>query len=156
MHRYKLSKERFREKLNEQFSAQDVVATRAKMNLSKEMSDDSVRRVAYCQWREQEIDKFGSYDKWRESLVKDTTAALKERFGDNFDDLTQVRMDFANALAEAEGASTNDTLDAERKQYLVNALSKADKAIRAKRADGKATYMDLVLEEWREKKAVAA
>lgn len=146
----KRGKDNFAKRVDEQFGPQDVAETRAKFKLPEKMGDKAVKTVAYAQWRRQEIEKVGSYDAWRKTVDQGVEVKLKERYGDKFGDLSHIKAEYAKAIAEAETAATNNALDAEQKAYLVNAMSKANKAIRARAVDGNATYIDLMLEEWRE------
>ncbi|OAK93727.1 hypothetical protein IQ06DRAFT_299034 [Phaeosphaeriaceae sp. SRC1lsM3a] len=149
-------RENFAKKVDEQFSAQDVADTRTKFNLNEKMGDLVVKKIAYNQWRRQQISQSGSYEAWRAGVESEAKPHVQERYGDKKDDETALRARYAKAIADAETASTNRAFDQKQKEYFANAISKADKAIQARSADGKAAYIDLVLDEMREKKAVAA
>ncbi|KAH7399213.1 hypothetical protein DE146DRAFT_656876 [Phaeosphaeria sp. MPI-PUGE-AT-0046c] len=149
-------RENFAKKLDEQFTAQDVAETRAKFKLPETMRDAAVKKVAYNQRRRQQIEQYGSYEAWRANVESDMKARLQERYGSKLGDEAATRAQYAKSIADAETASTNSALDAKQQEYLTNAISKADKAIQARSADGKAAYIDLVLDEMREKKTIAA
>jgi large subunit ribosomal protein L28 len=73
-----------------------------------------------------------------------------EEFGGPEAFLESRKATYAKLLEEAETASTNEALDAERRQYLENAINKADRAIKAKSSGGAQEYVELTLEEVRQ------
>jgi large subunit ribosomal protein L28 len=152
-------KKNFAKKVDLMFTAQDLEETRTKLNLPSTMTDDAIRTIAYNQWRRQQIEQAGSYETWRATLQAEKTTAtraLVEEMGGQAAFETSRKARYAKMLEEAETASTNDTLDAERRRYLETAISKADRAIRAKAAGGDEAYAELTLEELRASRSRSA
>jgi large subunit ribosomal protein L28 len=56
---------------------------------------------------------------------------------------------YAQLIEEAETASTNKSLNSERRSYLETEINKADRAIKAKPLGGCDDYIELTSEELR-------
>jgi len=145
-------KKNFTEKINRQVSAKDVKEARTKFNLPPTLPKDQVKRIAYNQWRRQQIELLGSYEAWRESVdaakALERAAQIEEAGGREAFDAGRKVM-YAQMIEEAETASTNTALSAEKRQYLETAMNKADMAIMAKGSGGKDAYAEAMLVELR-------
>ncbi|KAH7075330.1 50S ribosomal protein-like protein L24 [Paraphoma chrysanthemicola] len=149
-------KRNFASKVDQMFTAQDLEETRTRFKLPSTMTDKTIRKIAYNQWRRKQIEQAGSYDAWKESIRADkaeSTRARVEELGGQEAFEASRKDKYATLLAEAETASTNTALDAERKRYFETAISKADRAIRAKAAGGVEAYVELTIDDLRMSKA---
>jgi large subunit ribosomal protein L28 len=145
----KSNQEHFANKLNEQFSAEDIAATRTKFDLPAQLNDAKVRKIAYNQWRRQEVEKAGSYEAWRAQIDAEKAAQVKANLASAGGILseTERKTAFSTLIAEAETAATNTSLSPSRRMTLENAIAKADRVIKAKAAGGKEAYVEAVMEE---------
>ena len=143
----------FDEKTREQFSAKAVQKIKKQFNLPN-ISDRAARKIAYNQWKRQQIEAAGTYEAWKETVDGGKAAArnamLKAAGGPEAWQANRKAM-YAKMIEEAETASTNKTLDAERQLQLETAIDKADRAIRAKASDGEDDYAETAIEEIRAK-----
>ncbi|KAF2024415.1 50S ribosomal protein-like protein L24 [Setomelanomma holmii] len=140
-------KQKYAKKLDQMFTIQKVQDTRTKFDLPSTFSDNAVRTIAYNQWRRRQIEEAGSYEAWKESVRAERTQGSPPR-----DDASR-KAEYARLIEEAESASTNEALDAVRKRYLETAISKADRAIRAKALGGPDDYIELTLDDLRSTRA---
>jgi large subunit ribosomal protein L28 len=143
------NRQNFADKLEAQFSAQDVEATRTKFNLPSSVTDERVREIAYRQWRQQQIDDMGSYEAWRAKLDAEKAEKLKTIFGEDFGNKTQLAATNEASIAEAETAATNKSLKASQRTFFQNAMKKAAMAIKAKAGGGKPDYEAAVVQHMR-------
>jgi large subunit ribosomal protein L28 len=146
-------KENFAKKVDEQFSAQDLEDVRTRFNLPPTLAIEAVKKIAYNQWRRQEIEKVGNYEIWRANIEAEKESqwdARAQEAGGLEAYQARKKDDYALLIAEAETASTNIEMDAKRKRFLLNAIDKADRAIKAKASGGRAVYMESALEEMRQ------
>jgi large subunit ribosomal protein L28 len=145
----KSNQEHFANKLKEQFSAEDVAATKAKFDLPAKLNDEKVRKIAYNQWRRQEIEKAGSYEAWRAQIDTEKAAQVKAKLASAGEIVSENerRRTFSALIAEAETAATNNSLPPSKRMTLQNAIAKADRVIKAKAAGGKEAYVEAVMEE---------
>ncbi|KAF2130955.1 hypothetical protein P153DRAFT_365580 [Dothidotthia symphoricarpi CBS 119687] len=144
-------KQKFDEKVGQQFSSKDLQKVRTQFKLPI-INDHEARKIAYNQWRRQQIEQTGSYEAWKQSQNAEKTAArdemLREAGGPEAWQENRRAM-YAKLIKDAERAPSNQTLDAETRQYLRNAIKKADRAIRARTSGGQQVYAELTLEETR-------
>jgi large subunit ribosomal protein L28 len=144
-------KANFAKKLNERFSPEELEEVRAKFELTH-TPDPTIRRIAYNQWRRTQIGKAGSQEAWIEQTQADRAerrAAIIEEAGGKAAWEAQRKREYADAIAEAEAASTNKSLDAKRRAYLRWAITKAHRAIKARapsEAQRKRMYADAIAE----------
>ncbi|KAF2829592.1 hypothetical protein CC86DRAFT_367560 [Ophiobolus disseminans] len=146
-------KQSFAKKLDEQFSSEDLDAVRTQFSLPATVSQDALKKIAYNQWRRQQIELAGSYDAWRTNV--DAAKALEREASIDAAGGREAweagrKVMYSNMIDEAETASTNTALDAARRKYLETALNKADRAIKAKPAGGEDAYVDATIDELRE------
>jgi large subunit ribosomal protein L28 len=134
----------FAAKLDAQFSPADVLAARSRLSLGAEVSDADVKEAAYKEWRRAQVEQFGGdWQAWRDALNADKLAKYESS------DPEAKKVEYANAIAEAETAATNEALDEKRREYLLRAMEKADRAIRARAGGGREEYAERTLEEGR-------
>jgi large subunit ribosomal protein L28 len=136
-------RQNFAKKVDAQFSPTDLAAVREKFNLPADTPEDKVKKIAYNQWRRQQVETAGSYEAWRAALDADKLARFETS------DPAAKRDEYAQAIAEAETAATNDTLDPKRREELMSAMEKADRAIRARQNGERDEYAEGVVEEMR-------
>lgn len=140
----------FELKLKQMFTVEDLQAIRTKFSLPN-ISDRTARKIAYNQWKRQQIDNAGGLKAWQEAQNAEILAS-RTAAGDAYvQPLSQAdkKAMYADLIAEAETASTNQSLHEERRLFLETAISKADRAIRAKVSGGRDEYVELTLEELR-------
>ncbi|CAO2650819.1 Nn.00g091160.m01.CDS01 [Neocucurbitaria sp. VM-36] len=141
----------FKAKVGQQFSDAQVQETRTRFELPN-IKDRTARKIAYNQWKRQQIEEFGSYEAWKDSINAEKAAAraamVEEAGGPEAWQANRKAM-YAKLIEEAETASINDMLDAERRSFLENAINKADRAIKAKTSGGQDAYAESTLEELR-------
>jgi len=133
------NKETHAKRLDEQFSAADLVAVREKHELPASLLDDDVKRIAYNQWRRAEIERAGSYEAWRDGVRAAKAAgfaAKPDAAGFEAVGHETKKAQYADEISEAENASTNQDLDAVKRKFLVEAMKKAERAIRARSTEG--------------------
>jgi large subunit ribosomal protein L28 len=142
-------KDNFGKKLDSQFTAAELEAVRARLNLPADLATWPLKKIAYNQQRRQEIDAVGSYEAWREQKEADGRAAFDARVkaaGGPEALQVQVKEAYAQSIAEAETAFTNKALDAERRTFLDSAIKKAERAIIARERGGVNAYVDMTIE----------
>lgn len=143
------NKESFAKKLDKQFSAKDLKAVRIKHKLPDDLSNDKVKKIAYNQWRREQINLVGSYEAWRANIDAakqlERQAKIEEAGGLESWSAGQKVM-YNRIIEEAETASTNEGMDPEQKEFLEHALIKADRAIEAKESGGEAAYVKMMIE----------
>jgi large subunit ribosomal protein L28 len=138
------------------FTVQDLQEIRNRFNLPN-IKDHTAMRIAYNQRKRKEIEEAGSVEAWRAANRPDkhaaeaAYAARVQAAGGEEAFRTAQKAEYAKVVAEAETASTNETLDAGRRRYLARAIHKADMAIKAKAAGGQDDYVESVLEDLRRK-----
>ena len=141
----------FKAKVGQQFSDEQVQEIRTRLDLPN-IKDRTARKIAYNQWRREQIEQVGSYEAWKESLNAEKAAAraavVEEAGGPETWQANRKAM-YAKLIEEAETASINDMLDAERRTFLETAINKADRAIKAKTSGGQDAYVESTLEELR-------
>jgi large subunit ribosomal protein L28 len=135
----KRNKDNHAKKIDQQFSAADLKATREKFNLPAVVTDDAVKRIAYNQWRRQQIEQTGSYEAWRDGI--DAAKALEhaaevEAAGGEAVWQGAKKGRYADEITQAENALTDQTLDPAKRKFLVEAMKKAERAIRARSTQG--------------------
>jgi large subunit ribosomal protein L28 len=130
------NEEKFKQRLREQFSDKDVEETRAKFGLPKILDNLDVRKIAYNQWRRQQIEELGgSWEAWHAKKSAERIALSKERHGQDYRIPHDRSYKNADLLAEAESAARNEDMNAERRAKLQRCLKKADIMIQALRRD---------------------
>jgi large subunit ribosomal protein L28 len=130
------NEEKFKQRLREQFSDKDVEETRAKFGLPKILDNLDVRKIAYNQWRRQQIEELGgSWEAWHAKKSAERIALSKERHGQDYHIPHDRSYKNADLLAEAESAARNEDMNAERRAKLQRCLNKADIMIQALRRD---------------------
>lgn len=132
----------------EKFSDAIVREIRHRLNMTVQ-SDAHVRRVAFQEWVN-EAKQTGEFQTWAQSKAaagEAAHAAQVQKAGGEAAYKTMLRNKFAALIQEAETASTNEALDASQREYLENAINKADRMIKAKASGGVDTYVDLMLED---------
>lgn len=145
----------FKTKVGQQFSDEQVQEIRTRFNLPN-IKDHTARKIAYNQWKRQQIEEAGGYDAWKEKVDAGKAAArtaIIEEAGGPEAWLASRKAMYAQLIEEAETAATNENLDVERRAYLETAINKADRAIRAKASGGQDDYVELTLEELRQSKS---
>ncbi|EOA90773.1 hypothetical protein ACJQWK_11197 [Exserohilum turcicum] len=145
-----------RQKLDKRYqeagiTVQELQEVRNRFNLPN-IKDHTTRRIAYNQRKRKEIDEAGGLEAWKAATQGEKSAAFAARIEEAggreaFNDAKKA--EYASLIAEAETASTNEALDAERRSFLETAIQKADKAIKARAAGGKDDYVESVLEDFR-------
>jgi large subunit ribosomal protein L28 len=144
--------QKWAETLKQHSSSKELQEIRTRLNLPSSFDDYAVSKMAYNQWRRQQIDQVGSYEAWRANVGKEKgakhTALVEEAGGQKAWHAGRKAM-YAKMTEEAETAATNDTIEAERRAYLEDAINKADRAIRAKASGGEDVYAELTVEEMR-------
>ncbi|KAH7382126.1 ribosomal L28 family-domain-containing protein [Pyrenochaeta sp. MPI-SDFR-AT-0127] len=147
----------FKTKVGQQFNDEHVQEIRTRFNLPN-IKDRTARKIAYNQWKRQQIEEAGGYDAWKETFGAEKAAAraamIEEAGGPEAWQANRKAM-YAQLIEEAETASTNENLDAERRSYLETAINKADRAIKATAAGGHEDYVDLTLEELRQSRSAS-
>ena len=145
-------KQNFARKLDQQFSSEDLQGVRTRFKLPSSITDEVARKIAYNQWRRQQIDEAGSYEAWRDSVnavkAEERATQIGEAGGEEAWQASRKDM-YAKMIEEAETASTNATIDAGRRTYLEIAINKADRAIKAKTAGGQDAYVESMVEDLR-------
>jgi large subunit ribosomal protein L28 len=154
-------KKNFSDKLNQLFSPADVETTRAKFNLPATLPDSKLKRIAYNQWRRSQIELAGSPEAWRNTV--DGEKALEreaqyEEAGGNEAIMARKKLEYADMIAEAETAPTNEGMEEKRRRVLVQALEKAgraDRVAKAKAEKGESLYARMTVEEMRARGGLA-
>jgi large subunit ribosomal protein L28 len=143
-------KENFNKKyLEADFSAEDLQEIRTRFNLPN-IKDHTARKIAFNQRRRKEIDDAGGLDAWKAAQAELHGHAKRiEEQGGREAIQARTKAGYANVIAEAETAATNKSLSDGRREFLGNAIRKADVAIRAKAGAGEDDYVEALLEEWR-------
>jgi large subunit ribosomal protein L28 len=129
------------------FTQQDLQEVREKFNLPH-IKDHTARKIAFNQRKRKMIDEAGGIEAWNAAKNAAHNARIEEAGGEAAF-LANRKLEYAALIAEAETASTNEAMDAERRSYLEMAIEKADRAIKAKAAGGQDDYVESVVEEWR-------
>lgn len=139
----------FKEKLN-QFSAEDLQAIRSRFNLPN-ISDLRAKTVAYNQQKRQQIEAAGGLEAWKAAKAAEFKAQPEPKDVD----LSQMqkKAEYARLIAEAETAATNASLDKARRNFLQSAMTKANRAIRARAEGGQEAYVNAALDDLRLSKA---
>ncbi|EUC35914.1 hypothetical protein COCCADRAFT_89602 [Bipolaris zeicola 26-R-13] len=138
------------------FTVEDLQEIRNRFNLPN-IKDHTAMKIAYNQRKRKEIEEAGSVEAWKAAARPDkqaaeaTYVARVQAAGGEAAFRAAQKAEYANVIAEAETASTNQTLDAERRRYLERAIHKADLAIKAKAAGGQDDYVESMLEDRRRK-----
>lgn len=151
-----LLKARFTRKYQtENFTPEELQEIRERFKLPN-IKDHTARKIAYNQRKRKEIDEAGGLEAWKaakgvaaksaEFAARVAEAGGEEAFR------AQGKARYVQLIKEAEGASTNKTLDAERRAYLQSAMHKAEIAIKAKASSGKVEYVNAVLDVFRSQK----
>jgi large subunit ribosomal protein L28 len=143
-------KENFNKKyLDADFSAEDLQDIRTRFNLPN-IKDHTARKIAFNQRRRKEIDDAGGLDAWKATQAELRGHAKRiEEQGGREAIQARTKAGYASVIAEAETAATNKSLSDERREFLGNAIRKADVAIRAKAGAGEDDYVEAMLDEWR-------
>ncbi|KZM20932.1 uncharacterized protein EKO05_0006317 [Ascochyta rabiei] len=144
---------KFTEKTKELFSGENLAELKTRFKLPKTMHIDQLRKIAYNQHKRAQIQAAGGYEAWQEAkrAASAEKAAHKQAIIDSLGGpevlLSSRKASYAKAVAEAETASTNEALDEKTRQYYEHAITKADRAIKAKASGGVQEYIELTLEE---------
>jgi len=142
------------------FTVEDLQEIRNRFNLPN-IKDHTAMKIAYNQRKRKEIEEAGSIEAWKATARHDkqaaeaTYAARVQAAGGEAAFRAAQKAEYAKVIAEAETASTNQTLDAERRRYLERAIHKADLAIKAKAAGGQDDYVESMLEDRRRTASVS-
>lgn len=143
-----LLKQKFNRKYQEAgFTKEDLQEIRTKFNLPN-IKDYTARKIAYNQRKRKMIDEAGGIEAWNAAKAAAHVARVQEAGGEEAF-LAQRKAEYAALIAEAETASTNQDMDAERRSYLETAIEKADRAIKAKAGSGQDDYVESIVEEFR-------
>ena len=135
-------------------TVEDLQEIRNRFSLPN-IKDYTAMKIAYNQRKRKEIEEAGSIEAWKAAARPDkqaaeaTYAARVQAAGGEAAFRAAQKAEYAKVIAEAETASTNQTLDAERRRYLERAIHKADLAIKAKAAGGQDDYVESMLEDRR-------
>jgi large subunit ribosomal protein L28 len=129
------------------FTQQDLEEVRTKFNLPT-IKDHTARKLAYNQRKRKMIDEAGGIEAWNASKAAAHAARVEEAGGEEAF-LAARKAEYSALIAEAETASTNEALDAERRSYLETAIDKADRAIKARAGSGQDDYVESIVEEFR-------
>jgi len=143
------SNERVKQAVQKQLaaiSAEELEEVRALLNPDN-ASEENLRRMAYQQRRRKEIEAAGGESAWIQARDDAYRAKMGFVRTDPAVYAAQKKAEYGAALQEAETAATNNDLSPERREYLVNALNKADRIIKAKAAGGKYEYIKCTVEE---------
>lgn len=138
------------------FTVEDLQEIRNRFNLPN-IKDHTAMKIAYNQRKRKEIEEAGSVEAWKAAARPDkqaaeaTYVARVQAAGGEAAFRAAQKAEYAKVITEAETASTNQTLDAERRRYLERAIHKADLAIKAKAAGGQDDYVESMLEDRRRK-----
>jgi large subunit ribosomal protein L28 len=144
---------KFNEKHKHLFTAEHLAELKTRLNLPDTVKTYGLRKIAYNQWRREQINAAGGLEAWQEVQKAGRAEAVAQKratveaLGGPEAVLASKRATCAKEIAEAETASTNEALDAETRQYLESAINKADRAIKAKSSGGAQEYVKLTLEE---------
>ncbi|KAH9875471.1 hypothetical protein J1614_004963 [Plenodomus biglobosus] len=129
------------------FLPEELEALRTRLNLPANMREYKLRKVAYNQRRREEINETGSYEAWKAAKAAEWNASREVAPNREPKSVEETKAEYARLLAEAETATTNGNLSAERRQFLEEAINKAERAIRAKMAGGKGAYVEATMVE---------
>ncbi|KAF2847117.1 50S ribosomal protein-like protein L24 [Plenodomus tracheiphilus IPT5] len=138
------SKTELVEKLNA-FTDQELKDLKLRLKLPAKIGETQLRKIAYNQRRRQLISEAGGYEAWKEARQAEWKAS-NMHVPEN-PDVETLKAEYAKQLEEAETAATNQSLSAERREYLVEQMNKADRAIRANMAGGIPDYITATLQE---------
>ncbi|KAF1924709.1 50S ribosomal protein L24 [Didymella exigua CBS 183.55] len=143
---------RFTEKAKELFTREDLKALKKRLkNPPKHIT--ALRKLAFKEREKAQAEAAGGWEPYNEvkkASNAEKLAALKARVeecGGAEAVKASRKAELAKALAEAETASTNQSLDEKTRQYYESAINKADMAIKAKQAGGVQGYVEMALEE---------
>lgn len=140
--------QKFINKLDEGFTAEDVQETKTRLDLPN-ISDFTARKIAYNQRKRKQIDEAGGYDAWLAASAASKRAATYTNDAEAQEArVLAKKAEYAQLLAEAETAATNELLDPEKRSFLNEAINKADRAIQAKASGGQDIYVESALEEF--------
>ncbi|KNG50051.1 50s ribosomal protein l24 [Stemphylium lycopersici] len=137
-------------------SAQELKEIRARYNITS-TRDPTARKIAYNQRRRKEIEQAGGMQLWKAATqaAKDAAFATRVQEAGGEEAFRAARKaEYTKLIAEAETASTNAALDANKRMYLDTAIQKADKAIKAKATGGQDDYVESVMEDLRKQRLV--
>jgi large subunit ribosomal protein L28 len=141
-------KNNFKRKLDEaKISAEDIQEIRIRFNYPN-AKDYTVRKIAYMQRKRKQIDEAGGLDVWKASK-EGAHAARLEAAGGIEAIRTRKKTEYAELIAKAETAATNENLTNAERMRLVKAIRKADTAIKAKGGAGEDDYVEATLEKYR-------
>ncbi|KAI0581570.1 50s ribosomal protein l24 [Pyrenophora tritici-repentis] len=150
----------FSEKLEAMdFTPEDLQDIKERLKRPK-MSDLNAARLLHNERKKKELDEASGLEDRNAAdtaLEKERATAIAAQIAEAGGEeayRAQRKAEYAQMIKEAEGASTNEALDPERREYLQMAMRKADIAIRAKAeasgsyAKAKAAYRRGLYEEF--------
>ncbi|KAI8935044.1 hypothetical protein NX059_008708 [Plenodomus lindquistii] len=139
-------REQFKAKLAV-FTSQELDDLKKRLELPADISEYQLRNIALHQQRREQINELGSKEAWEKMKQKTyeerrDAANLKPQWTPE-----EKKAQYKKLIHEAETAVMNKTLDEERRAFFVEAMKKAEWAIKAKAGKGKTEYVRWVLEE---------
>ncbi|KAJ4381296.1 hypothetical protein N0V86_003645 [Didymella sp. IMI 355093] len=142
----------FTEKAKEMFSKEELKELKKRLeNPPKHIT--ALRKIAFREREKAQAEAAGGLEAYKEvkkASNAEKLAALKARVeaSGGAEALKASRkIELAKALAEAETASTNQSLDERTRHYYESAIHKADMAIKAKASGGAQEYVEMAVEE---------
>lgn len=151
---------KFGQKLNEQFSPQEIAEARVRLKLPSELSDYKVRKILSNERKPQEIEEAGSHKAWidkanaEEDDIKNaeedaiTMAQYAKAYGGKELPQSELKNHYAKMIEEAENAATNQELNHFRREFLKTAMAKADKMIRERGSGGQGAWVQSASEDY--------
>jgi len=154
------SKMKFGQKLEEQFSAQEVAEARVRLKLPSEHSDYKVRKILSKERKSKEIEEAGGHKAWIDkvnaeeddirSAEEDAMAMAQYAKANDGKELPQSELKdhYAKMIAEAENAASNEELGHSRREFLKTAMAKADKMIKERGSGGQGAWVQAASEKY--------
>jgi large subunit ribosomal protein L28 len=148
------------QKLDKQFSPQEIAEARLRLKLPSELSDSRVRKILSKERKPQEIEEAGSHKAWidkvnaEEDAIKDAeedaitmSQYAEANHGKELPE-SELKNHYAKMIEEAEKAASNEALDHSRREFLKTAMAKADKMIRERGSGGQGAWVQSAAENY--------
>jgi large subunit ribosomal protein L28 len=143
---------RFTEMVKDMFAQEDLKALKKRLkNPPKHIT--SLRKIAFMEHEKAQAEAAGGLEAYKELKKANNAekyAAINARIEEQGGPeavKAKRKAEFTNALAEAETAATNQSLDEKTRQYYETQINKADMAIKAKASEGVQGYVEMVVEQ---------
>ncbi|KAJ8110111.1 hypothetical protein OPT61_g6958 [Boeremia exigua] len=145
---------KFTEKIKQVLSAEELKEIHSRARKT-DLHFTQLQQIVYKKHLHAQAQEAGGWTQYKQAR-QEANAEKLAQIKANLDALggaealkARRKAEFAQAVTEAETASTNQALDEKRRQYLENAIHKADMAIKAMASGGVQEYVELSVEEFK-------